>query len=50
MHNQMKSKNCAIGIGGVMEEGGVKVGVIGQQVEDGCCIGFKWEYRKGNAS
>jgi len=29
----MKSKNCASGIGGVME-GGVEVGVIGQQVED----------------
>ncbi len=29
----MKSRNCASGIGGVME-GGVEVGVIGQQVED----------------
>jgi len=34
MHIQMKLKNCASGIRGVMEEGGVEVGVIGQQVED----------------
>jgi len=29
----MKSRNCASGIGSVME-GGLEVGVIGQQVED----------------
>jgi hypothetical protein len=34
MHAQMKLRNCAGGIGGVMEEGGVEVGVNCQQVEN----------------
>ncbi len=47
MRTQMKLRNCASGIGGVMEEGGVKVGVIGQQVEDALALAPNGSIKEG---
>jgi len=43
----MKSKNCVGGIGGVMEERGVEVGVIGQQAEDGLALAPNGNIKEG---